>query len=99
MLCMKYFYVHETAAVDLSKIYFLKNAMKTCKPNNRDLNRDWKSYKTNSELTGLFLKNNAIIPIPTWLPVSLACKALKRVKAYSYCFKLNATKWIQGLSL
>ena len=35
------FYVHEIAAVDLSKIYFLKNAMKTCKPNNRDLNRDW----------------------------------------------------------
>ena len=34
------FYVHEIAAVDLSKIYFLKNAMKTCKSNNRDLNRD-----------------------------------------------------------
>ena len=27
-------------AVNLSKIYFLKNAKKTCKPNNRDLNRD-----------------------------------------------------------
>ena len=24
----------------LQKIYFLKNAKKTCKPNNRDLNRD-----------------------------------------------------------
>ena len=36
------FYVHEKiAAVDLSKIYYLKNAKKTCKPNNRDLNRDW----------------------------------------------------------
>ena len=35
------FYVHEIAAVDLSKIYFLKNAKKTCKPNNCDLNRDW----------------------------------------------------------
>ena len=35
------FYVHEIAAVDLSKIYFLKNAMKTCKPNNHDFNRDW----------------------------------------------------------
>ena len=33
-------YVHEIAAVNLSKIYFLKNAKKTCKPNNRDLNRD-----------------------------------------------------------
>ena len=37
----KKFYVHEIAAVNLSKIYFLKNAKKTCKPNNRDLNRDW----------------------------------------------------------
>ena len=34
-------YLHEIAAVNLSKIYFLKNAKKTCKPNNRDLNRDW----------------------------------------------------------
>ena len=33
-------YVHEIAAIDLSKIYFLKNAMKKCKPNKRDLNRD-----------------------------------------------------------
>ena len=38
---MKKFYVHKIAAVDLSKIYFLKNAKKTCKPNNRDLNHDW----------------------------------------------------------
>ena len=37
----KKFYVHEIAAVNLSKIYFLKNEKKTCKPNNRDLNRDW----------------------------------------------------------
>ena len=36
------FYVHEIAAENLSKIYFIKNAKKTCKPNNRDLNRDWK---------------------------------------------------------
>ena len=34
-------YVHETAAVDLLKIYFLKNAKKTYKPNNRNFNRDW----------------------------------------------------------
>ena len=27
-------YVHEIAAVNFSKIYFLKNAKKTCKPNN-----------------------------------------------------------------
>ena len=33
-------YVDDVAAVNLSKIYFLKNAKKTCKPRNRDLNRD-----------------------------------------------------------
>ena len=37
----KKFYAYEIAAVNLSKIFFLKNAKKTCKPNNRDLNRDW----------------------------------------------------------
>ena len=43
-LCMKNFtftknfYVNEIAIVNLSKIYFLKNAEKTSKPNNRDLN-------------------------------------------------------------
>ena len=36
----KKFYVHEIAALNLSKIHFLKNATKTCKPSNRDLNRD-----------------------------------------------------------
>ena len=40
---VKNFYVHKIAAVNLSKIYFLKNAKRTCKPNNRDWNRDWKS--------------------------------------------------------
>ena len=38
------FYVHEIPAVNLSKNYFLKNAKKTCKPNNRDLNRDWMKW-------------------------------------------------------
>ena len=33
------FYVHEIAAVNLSKIYFLKNAKKTCKPNNHNNNK------------------------------------------------------------
>ena len=42
----KQFYVHEIVAVDLSKICFLKDAKKTCKPNNRDLNRYWTSLKT-----------------------------------------------------
>ena len=40
-LTRKKFYVHKIATVNLSKIYFPKNAKKTCKPNNRDLNRDW----------------------------------------------------------
>ena len=35
------FYVHEVAAVNLSKMYFLKNAKKTCKANSCDLHRDW----------------------------------------------------------
>ena len=34
------FYVHEIVAVNLLKIYFLKNAKKTCKANNHELNRD-----------------------------------------------------------
>ena len=33
-------YAHKIAAVDLSKIYLLKKAKKTCKPNNRDLDGD-----------------------------------------------------------
>ena len=41
-VCTKYFtyrkkfYVQETASVNLPKIYFLKNAKKKRKPNNRD---------------------------------------------------------------
>ena len=31
----------EIAGVYLSKIYFLKNTKKACKPNSRDLNYDW----------------------------------------------------------
>ena len=34
---MKKFYEQELAAVNLSKIYLLKNAKKTCKPSHRDL--------------------------------------------------------------
>ena len=34
--------VREIVVVNLSKIYFLKNTKKTCKPNNRDLNLDLK---------------------------------------------------------
>ena len=28
----------------LQNIYFLKNTKETCKPNNRDLNRDWITF-------------------------------------------------------
>ena len=42
----KKFYVHEIAVVNLSKIYFLKKAKKTYKPNNCDLNRDRIKKKT-----------------------------------------------------
>ena len=33
-------HVSEIVAANLPKNYFLKNAKKTCKSNNRDLNRD-----------------------------------------------------------
>ena len=34
------FYVHGIAAENVSKIYFLKNVKKICKPRNHDLNCD-----------------------------------------------------------
>ena len=37
MLCTQSLFI-----VDLSKIYFLKNAIKTCQPNNPDSNCDWR---------------------------------------------------------
>ena len=36
----KIFCVHKIAAINLPKIYFLKNAKKACKPNNCNLNCD-----------------------------------------------------------
>ena len=47
----KKFYVHKIAAVDLSKIYFLKNAMKACQSGNCDLNRDWMIKQAKSRKT------------------------------------------------
>ena len=38
----KKFYIHEITTINLSKIYLLKNAKKTCKPNKCNLNRNWK---------------------------------------------------------
>ena len=49
-LVLEKFYVHEVPTVDLSKMYFSKNAKKTCKPNNRDLNRDWKKNQNDLKL-------------------------------------------------
>ena len=47
----KKFYLHEITAVDLSKIYFLKNAKKACKPNNGDwTNLDESSKKNYAEI-------------------------------------------------
>ena len=43
-LCRKNFTYTKIATVNLSKIYLLKSAKKTSKPNNRDLNRDWKIF-------------------------------------------------------
>ena len=50
-LVFEKFYVHEVPAVDLSKMYFSKNAKKTCKPNNRDLNRDLKKNHNDLKLS------------------------------------------------
>ena len=59
----KKFYVHEIAAVNLSKIYSLKNAKKICKPNNRDLNRDWMCKK-------IVTKPVAINSVKVWIAIS-----------------------------
>ena len=48
---VKKFYVPEIVALNLSKLYFLKNSKKTCKPNDRDLNRDWKNKKKMLKVT------------------------------------------------
>ena len=39
------FYLHEIVALNLSKIYFLKKAEKTCQLNNRNLNSGWISNR------------------------------------------------------
>ena len=56
----KKFYVRENAAVNLSKIYFLKKAKKTCKPNNRDfesrLNEIFRSSRPKVFYKNMFLE-------------------------------------------
>ena len=66
----KKFDVHEIATVNLSKIYFLKNAKKTCKPNNRDLNRDW--IKVDSQFENLNSKINQNFSTG-YLPMDCTC--------------------------
>ena len=59
----KIFYVHEIATVNLSKLYFLKNAKKTFEPNSHVLNRNWitdhghDKYITTQELNKLTSEN------------------------------------------
>ena len=58
---MKKFCIHEIAAINLSKIYFLKNAKKACKPNNHDLHRDWINNKC-SIYNKQWLGSKGIVP-------------------------------------
>ena len=63
--------VYETAAVNLSKVYFLKNAKKICKTNNHDLNRGWKIYyhvKTAASRTFAFSRKYNVYII--WINVA-----------------------------
>ena len=63
----KKFYVHEIAAVNLSKIFFLKNAKKTCKPNNRDLNHDWiRKLRQKTKQNSFPFSKSRNIQIQTW---------------------------------
>ena len=83
----KKFYVHEIAPVNLSKIYFLENAKKTCKSNNRDLNRDWKR------------KNNFIADIGKGNLLYTTFKILQRQfsRAYHLILSVISAKELQLL--
>ena len=65
------FYVYEIAAVDLSKTCFLKNKMKTCKPSNRDLNRDWKRFMAHFQCVNKFHVSYSALFL--YLLLSLTC--------------------------
>ena len=83
------FYVHEIAAVDLSKIYFLKNAKKTFKPNNRDWNRDWISLTWFQVIITYLHKFN--------LNISLKKNILSgQLKLNCYCSELTLSKSPEG---
>ena len=64
-------YVDEIPAVNLSKICFLKNTKKTCKPNNCDLNRDWISNMTEKLRGGIskFTVPGPLIPSPIFFHI------------------------------
>ena len=101
----KKFYVHEIAAVDLSKIYFLKNAKKTCKPNNHDLNRDWKIKKAILDLPSFYFKFfqlHFILSSFRWLPLfnfTILQFALKDNCLCDFNFLAICFKWFTLLRL
>ena len=74
-LVYKKFYVHEIAAVISSKNYFLKNAKKTCKPNNRDLNRDWIKQKQ--------------MAMKRYTPLKYNCSKKKKLLQYQRAYSEN----------
>ena len=78
------FYVHEIAAVDLSKICFLKNAKKTFKPNNRNSNRDWKKVIRCSK------QRNVIL-------LTFTLQLFSNLFISYYYIRLMEGSWVQGL--
>ena len=97
--------MHEIATVDLSKIYFLKNAKKTCKPNNRELNRDWKT-PFSSKMKPLYVinkKNNWHCQRQKTSKILLASDFVMWTKRYIlglvFCFGYTDYKFICYLLL
>ena len=74
-------YVHEIAAVDVSKIYFLENAKKTCNPNTCNLNRDWITvnliWENIDSWVNVLLKYNNTLTHESWLITSVSSCMLK----------------------
>ena len=57
------FHVQIIVAVNLSNIYFLKNAKKTCKPNNPNLTATEKFRKSTSGILQSFKINTSILKV------------------------------------
>ena len=91
----KKFYLHEIAAVNLSKIFFLKNAKKTYKPNNRDLNRDSVTYLFNirKSLICIFLRKMMMMMVMMMMTVmKFFCEMVEQRKALSLITSRNHFK-------